>query len=73
MGEVKESERPDTVFITHPLPNDGDARLQAADAVGGETGDREIDQRREQIHLDQPPVALRDLGGRAEKSGIDST
>src|SRR5215213_899126 len=48
-------------------PNNSDARLQAPDAVGRETGNHEIDGGREQIHLDQPPVALRHLAGGPEK------
>src|SRR5690348_3186546 len=51
------------------LANDGDARLQPADAEGRDTGYREIDQRGEQIHLDQPPVALADDARRPEEIG----
>ena len=42
-------------------------RLQAADAEGCKTGNHEIDQGREQVHLDQPAIALRHLAGRAQK------
>src|SRR6516164_4642675 len=49
------------------LPDNGNARLQAADAEGRDTGNGEIDQRREQIHLDQPPVALADDARGTEK------
>src|SRR3954451_23556660 len=48
-------------IIKISLAENGDARLQAANAEGRAEGDREIDDRREQIHLDQPAVALRDL------------
>src|SRR5258707_14766007 len=41
------------------LAENGDARLQAADAKGRGEGNREIDYRCEKIHLDQPAVALR--------------
>src|SRR6266704_2904365 len=51
------------------LADDGDAVLQGAHAVGGGERDDEIDERREQVHLDQAPVALRDLGGGAEEVG----
>src|SRR3954466_11591451 len=37
-------------------PNNSNARLQAPDAVGRETGNHEIDRGDEQIHLDQPAV-----------------
>src|SRR5215475_5823829 len=47
--------------------NNSDARLQLADAEGRSTGYREIDQRGEQIHLNQPPVALADDAGRAKE------
>src|SRR6201996_9311586 len=56
-------------IIDGPLPNDGNARLQLADAKGRDTGNHEIDDSREQIHLDQPTVALRDLAGGAEEIG----
>src|SRR3954453_756665 len=48
-------------------PDNSNARLQAPDAVGRETGNHEIDRGREQVHLDQPPVALRHLAGGAEE------
>src|SRR5271163_1791635 len=49
------------------LADNGDARLQAPDAEGGKTGNREINHGREQIHFDQPAVALRDLAGSAQE------
>src|ERR1700730_15127783 len=49
------------------LAENGDARLQAADAEGCTEGNREIHDRREQIHLDQPAVALRDLACRTQE------
>src|SRR6476619_7213154 len=50
-----------------PLTDNGYARLKAPDAIGRKTGNDEIDRGREQVHLDQPPVALRHLAGGAEK------
>src|SRR6202140_5959249 len=50
------------------LMNVGDARLKTPHAKGRETGDDEIDDGREQMHFDQPAVALRDLAGGAEKN-----
>src|SRR5215212_5829959 len=52
-----------------PLAHDGDARLQAADERRGRKRHHEIDGGGEEIHLDEPPVALRHLGGGAEKVG----
>src|SRR5882724_6593426 len=49
------------------LMDKADARLKAADAEGGRERNREINHGREQIHLDQPAVALRDLAGRAQE------
>src|SRR6202140_6008935 len=49
------------------LVNVGDARLKTPHAERRETGDDEIDDGREQIHFDQPAVALRDLAGGAEE------
>src|SRR5450756_1482256 len=49
------------------LMDEGDARLKTAHTERGETGNDEVDQRREQIHFDQPPVALRDIAGGAEE------
>src|SRR6266576_5804452 len=43
------------------------ARLQLPDAERRDTGNDEIDRGCEQIHFDQPPVALRHLARRAEK------
>src|SRR3954463_9877478 len=57
------------ISIMRFLSNNTNASLQAADAVRGGTGNREIDQCREQIHLDQPAVALRHLARRAQKVG----
>ena len=54
-------------IMQYSLADNGDARLQAPDAEGGDTGNGEIDHGREQIHLDQPAVALRHLAGRAEE------
>src|ERR1700742_1472318 len=54
-------------IMTFSLPDNGDARLQAPDTEGGKTGNREIDHRREQVHFDQPAVALRDLAGRPQE------
>src|SRR5262245_14426831 len=51
------------------LTNDGNARLQAADAEGRDAGNDEVDDGREQIHLDQPAISLGDLAGGAEKIG----
>src|SRR4051812_6376776 len=48
-------------------PYDSNARLQAADAPGCGTGNHEIDDGREQVHLDQPAIALRHLAGGAEE------
>src|SRR3954465_8152757 len=47
----------------------GDPGLQAPDPERRKTGNDEVDRGREQIHLDQPAVALRDLAGGAEKIG----
>src|SRR6476660_6152253 len=49
------------------LTDNGNASLQAPDAIGRDTGNGEVDRGREQIHLDQPPVALRHLAGGAEE------
>src|SRR5260370_360220 len=49
--------------------DEGDARLKASDAERRETGNCEVNRSREQIHFDQPPVALRDLAGSAQKIG----
>src|SRR5882672_6497428 len=49
------------------LADNGNACLEAPDAIGRKTGNGEIDDGREQIHLDQPPVALRHLAGGAEE------
>src|ERR1700731_673683 len=49
------------------LTHHRNARLQLPDAERGDTGNDEIDQGSEQIHLDQTPVALRDLTCGAEK------
>src|ERR1700723_204681 len=40
------------------LTNNGDVGLQTADAKRRGTGNHEIDQSREQVHFDQPAVAL---------------
>src|SRR5215475_8454497 len=50
-----------------PLAHHGDARLQLPNAEGGATANDEINRRREQIHLDQSPVALRDLARGTEE------
>src|ERR1700688_916030 len=47
----------------------GDTRLKAPDTEGREAGNDEIDQGCEQVHFDQPAVALRDVAGRAEEVG----
>src|SRR5438552_10329546 len=49
------------------LADNGNACLEAPDAIGRDTGNGEIDDGREQVHLDQPPVALRHLAGGAEE------
>src|SRR5882724_4832793 len=51
------------------LMDEGDARLKAPDAEGSHEGNREINHGREQIHFDQPPVALRDLARGAQEIG----
>src|SRR3954465_241078 len=51
------------------LMDKGDPGLQAPDPERCKTGNDEVDRGREQIHLDQPAVALRDLAGGAEKIG----
>src|SRR5580704_5120332 len=54
-----------TTLTLYALTNDGDARLQTADAERRDTGNHEVDHGCEQIHFDQPAVALRDLAGGA--------
>src|SRR5690348_4926693 len=49
------------------LPDDGDARLQTLDQAGCGERNQKVDERREQVHLDQAAVALRDLGGGAQE------
>src|ERR1700737_4652288 len=49
------------------LMGKGEAGLKAPDAERRSTGNDEINRGREQIHFHQPPVALRDLAGGAEK------
>src|SRR5213079_1534519 len=55
------------MIMRSSLADNGNARLQAPDAIGRDTGNGEIDRGREQIHLDQPSVALRHLAGGAEE------
>src|SRR5262249_197096 len=53
----------------HPSADDGDLLLQAFDQIRKRVADDEVHRRHEQVHLDQPPVALRDLRGRADEVG----
>src|SRR5215470_13451152 len=53
----------------HPSADDGDLLLQAFDQIRERVADDEVHCRHEQVHLDQPPVALRDLRGRADEIG----
>ncbi|MEY9655203.1 hypothetical protein ABH980_002210 [Bradyrhizobium ottawaense] len=46
---------------------DGDARLEATDAEGRDTGNGEVDDSCEQVHFDEAPVALRDLARRSQE------
>src|SRR5712664_2044932 len=50
------------------LTDNTDTRLKAPDAERCGAGNCKIDRSREQIHLHQPAVALRDLAGGAQKS-----
>src|ERR1700722_5240828 len=49
------------------LTDNGDVGLQTTHAERGGAGNHEINQSSEQVHFDQPAVALRHLAGRAEK------
>src|SRR5471032_2360661 len=51
------------------LADDTDTRLKAPDTEGCSAGNDEIDRGREQVHFDQPAVALRHLARRAQEVG----
>ena len=53
--------------------NDGGTLLNDAHACDAARRDDEIDERREQVHFHQPPIALRHLRRRAEKIRDDRT
>src|SRR5664279_2935661 len=58
--------------LNRPFPSsadDGDPLLQVFHAEGQRVADHEIDDRDEQVHLDQAAVALRDLRRRAGEIG----
>ena len=59
-----------SVMDSIPSADDGDPALQPlAPAATAQKQMHEVDDRHEQVHLDQAAVALRDLGGRAEEVG----